>query len=380
MMPEQLLLTVFLASTAVYLLFLAILHKGLRMAQAPAHRHTGRPLFLSVIIPCRNEAATIERNIAGLLAQTYPTEQFEILYVDDNSSDNTADLIRPHVDGTHIRVIRLVKADGSGAGKKQALTKGIAEARGEIIVTSDADCSYPAGWLTTIAEHFTEEIGFLSSPVAFLSGSSIFSEIQSLEFAGLVLTGAALIGLQRPVICNGANVAYRKTLFEKNGGFADGAQLSSGDDELVMRKIHASGTHHVAFLYSAEAVVQTAPSPTIGEFFSQRIRWASKGRHYHPLFVFTVLIPVFVFFCMLCLFPVFLLCGYSYLAANIAAAFMVKAGLELGLLHRGKALLSLRLRFLIFLFAEIVHPWYIVAAAVMGTFGGFSWKGRDLSK
>lgn len=379
-MPEQPLLTVFLASAAVYLLFLAILHKGLRAVQLPLQPRSAKPEFISIIIPCRDESANIEKNIAGLLGQNYPTQEFEILYVDDNSSDTTAELISPHVDGVHIRIIRLVKADGTGAGKKQALMKGIAEARGEIIITTDADCTYPVDWLRTIANHFTDEIGFLSSPVAFLPGPSFFSEIQSLEFAGLVLTGAALIGLQKPVICNGANVAYRKSLFEKNGGFADGAQLSSGDDELVMRKISESGTHRVAFLYAAEAVVHTTPAATIGEFFSQRVRWASKGRHYHPLFVLTVLLPVFVFFCLLCLFPLFLLQGYYALAANVIAAFLVKAALECALLNKGKGLLSLKLRFLPFLFAEIAHPWYIVAATLTGTFGGFSWKGRELRK
>ena len=81
-------------------------------------------------------------------------------------------------------------------------------------------------------------------------------------------------------MCNGANLAYRRAAFEAVGGFADNAHVASGDDEFLLHKIHAAfpGTAH--FLADAAAIARTAAPDTVRGLLRQRVRWASKWRHY----------------------------------------------------------------------------------------------------
>jgi cellulose synthase/poly-beta-1,6-N-acetylglucosamine synthase-like glycosyltransferase len=321
----------------------------------------------------------IVANSKSLLAQSYPQEKFEVLYVDDHSTDGTDALLDTIADGGHIRPVRLSRTAGTGSGKKAAIQKGISEARGELIITSDADCLYPQNWLKTIAENFTAKTGFISAPVAFTEQKTLFGSLQALEFAGLVLTGAGLIGLHNPVICNGANIAYRKSLFKKLDGFSDSKSLSSGDDELVMRKIHQDSTHEIRFLFDAAATVRTAPAASLSAFFRQRARWASKGVHYKRPFVYFALAPIFLFFLMLILVPIHILFTGTFLLPVFLVILSAKAILEYSIISSGKEVLQLKTTLFPFLLAEVLHPVYIVLATVIGAFG-FTWKGRELKK
>ncbi len=71
-----------------------------------------------------------------------------------------------------------------------------------------------SNWLQSMVNCFSDDTGFVSGPVKFEKNNNFTNKLQELEFAGLILTGAGLIGLNRPAICNSANIAYRKRLIE----------------------------------------------------------------------------------------------------------------------------------------------------------------------
>ena len=102
---------------------------------------------ISVIIPARDEEKNIGQLLAALKSQTYPAELYEVIVVDDQSTDKTAEVVKSFAG---VKLISL-KEEGINSYKKKAIEKGIAAASGELIVTTDADCVPGPDWLKMIA-------------------------------------------------------------------------------------------------------------------------------------------------------------------------------------------------------------------------------------
>ncbi len=218
--------------------------------------------------------------------------------------------------------IRIMKLQGGAAGrgnKKYAVQFGIEKSLGDIIVTTDADCVHNKNWLRNIISCFDRDTAFVSGPVEFAKAPGIFSKIQNTEFGGLVLAGAGLIGSGWPLICNGANIAYRKKVFNEVGGLEDNLHLASGDDEFLMQKIARETKYKIRFCPEREAVVLTEPSNTLKSFYNQRKRWASKSLYYNDAGLKVRLILIFLFYAGLIIQTIMLLSGFSYIAFTFFA-------------------------------------------------------------
>src|SRR5690606_23437866 len=220
---------------------------------------------------------------------------------------------------------------------------------------------------------------FVSGPVRYRSGGGLFPRLQALEFLGLVAVGAGAIGAGRPTICNGANVAYRKDVFEALGGFSGIDHLTSGDDELLMQRIHDQTPHRVRFCAAPEAVVETDPAPSLAAFYGQRRRWASKGAHYPNKRLVALFVAIYLFYAGL-LGGALLLPFFPAFALWLGAAFALKVVPEAALLwpaarHFGQARLMG-----LFLPEQVLHVPYIVVLAAAGALGNYEWKGRRVSR
>ena len=184
----------------------------------------GKPTTgFSVLIPARNE----ERNIIGCLEsvcnQHYPPELFQIIAIDDCSTDKTWDLLQHFDPGEKlVNSTRLAEVeDGEfSAYKKRAIEMGIAMSHNNVIVTTDADCKHPLAWLKTIASFYEEKrSAFIAAPVALQNDSSVLQIFQALDF--LVLQGITGASVQKKMhsMCNGANLVYEKKAFNDVQGF-----------------------------------------------------------------------------------------------------------------------------------------------------------------
>ncbi len=381
---------VLLGSGLLYALTLGAFAVGLRGVTRQRETRDASP-FVTVIVPARDEAAGITRCLEAILANDY--DRFEVVVVDDLSTDATPDLVR--------RVMARVKAavpaggeeegeellrllsmpenvDRPQAHKKRALEKGIAAARGEIILTTDADCIVPAGWIRAMAATFDDETALVSGPVLYPTGGPA-ADVLALEFLGLVAVGAGAIGIGRPNLCNGANVAYRRAVFEAVGGFGGIDHLTSGDDELLMQKIAYTTPWHVRFCPDPRAAVLTDAPDGAAAFVEQRRRWASKGAHYQHPAVTAVVATVYAFYLAL-LGGVLALPFAPGLWPWVLAGFGLKAVPEVALLgamcrHVGRGRLMAY-----FLPAQLLHLPYIVAMGAAGVLGGYTWKGRRVNR
>ncbi len=230
---------------------------------------------VTVLIPVRNEEAGIVDCLQALSAQDYPNSRFQILLIDDHSTDGTVEMARGF---ENVEIIRLPKEI---TGKKRALQAGIDRAKGRIILTIDGDCIVGRSWLKMMAGELDQGWnGLLTGPVWMTPTSGSFVEkYQEMEQAALnVLTCAGLTsGLV--LNANGANLAYSKSLFQQLDPYLDNLNISSGDDVFFVQKVYRSGGK-IRYMADTNAMVFTEAESTFSGFVSQRIRWAGKTSGY----------------------------------------------------------------------------------------------------
>ncbi len=360
--------------------FLFTVYKGLNRLTRFPEKAESKKYFVSVIVPFRNEENEILNSLKSIENQNYDENFFEVIYVDDSSTDNSLKILRGNINRKNIKVIEHNDNSQSRAHKKKVIEHAIEKSQGEIIVTTDADCTHGNDWLTSMVNCFDEETGFVSGPVEFLPGESFFEKLQALEFAGLIITGAGLIGAGRPAICNAANLAFRKSAFYDVGGYSGNLNLSSGDDEFLMQKIHADTNYKVKFCADKRAKVFTKPAPDLTGFYQQRKRWASKGLFYKNKKLVISLILIFLFYFGLFLFPLFAMLMNGKFWLLFAAGFVLKIVTEFIVMNKGIKILYNTKMLKYFPAAEIFHIPYIVIASLSGLKGNFEWKGRELSR
>ncbi|HSI90294.1 MAG TPA: glycosyltransferase [Adhaeribacter sp.] len=333
---------------------------------------------LSVLIPVRNEALNITNLLSDLAAQHYPKQLMEVLVIDDDSEDETAQLVQDHARNSELNIRLLSLENGRGKGKKSAIGLGLEQATGQLIVQTDGDCRVKPCWLALL-EHQYQSTGakFISGPVCLQDNDRFFGKLQVVEFASLIGTGAAAIAMGKPNMCNGANLAYEKAAFYHVGGFSGNEHLASGDDEFLMHKIWKQFPGKVSFLKNSGATVFTPAAATVRQFLGQRVRWASKWRFYKNVAPQLVALLVFSV-------NAGLLIGLgAWLAGKTGTIhfwilWLAKSGIDfvfLGLVLR----FFRRTRFLFYsLPLQLVYAPYVVYCALAGLTGNYRWKGRNL--
>jgi cellulose synthase/poly-beta-1,6-N-acetylglucosamine synthase-like glycosyltransferase len=337
---------------------------------------------ITVIIPARNEESNIARCLQAVLGQDYPADLFEIIVVDDHSTDGTVSIVQSFSQ-PNVRCILLKDfvTDSINSYKKKAIEVAIAQSTGHLIVTTDADCFMGIEWLQTIAVFYQQyHPACIAAPVS-ISCSNRFIEIfQALDFMTLQgITGAA-VHKKMHSMCNGANFVYEKIAYYEVGGFAGIDEIASGDDMLLMQKIYNRYPDRVSFLKSKEAIVTTQPISTWKGFLNQRVRWASKADKYDDKRIFGVLLLVYFFNLLLLLLPI-IATAISQVAVVIIFWFsllILKTIVEFLFLFPMAKFFSKQQILWWFPLAQPLHILYTVIAGWLGKFGKYSWKSRNV--
>ena len=330
---------------------------------------------VSIIIAMRNEENEIERLLKSLQSQIYPTNKLEFILVNDHSTDNTLKLLEQS-ELDNLQIIDLL--DGE-YGKKNAIKKAVEFANGEIILVSDADCSFIPYWTQTMVNYFADEkIKLISGPVAFYKQKGIFQSLQTLEFISLIGSGAGAIGSENAIFCNGANMAYRKDVFLEVNNF-ESDDISSGDDVFFLHSVKSKYPDSIAFANDENAIVTTNSAQTISGFINQRKRWTAKSSRYKDIAsVYTSYLVLFVNLAMVFLFA---MCFFSKENLQFLILFyFVKFIADLAFLYpvlrffKRKDLIKLILPF------ELFYSFYIVLIVLLSFSNKFEWKDRTHSR
>ncbi|PZF74279.1 glycosyltransferase [Taibaiella soli] len=335
---------------------------------------------ISIIIPARNEAQNIGACIDAILAQHYPEDLFEVIVVDDHSTDNTAAIVNGYV-RSNIKCIALADYLANGevvnAFKKKALAAGISVSTGELIVTTDADCTASKEWLRYIAALYqTEKPVMIVAPVDFTNDRSVLQLFQSLDFMSMQGITVASNRLKLGNMCNGANLAFTRAAFNAVNGYEGTEHLASGDDYLLMMKMQDRFPERIDTLKAQQAIVRTAPQTTWNGFLQQRIRWASKSGKYNDkrltialvmVYLLNVAMLVLLFFC----------CNKLWLTVLLPMYF-VKTIVEIYYLIPVSRFFMKTRQLVIFPFLQPLHVLYISLAGFLGIVGVYKWKDRKL--
>jgi len=338
----------------------------------------GKVLFF-ILVAARNEAATLPHLLHDLGQQTLPTAQFEVILVDDHSTDATAAVAQSAETQFPLHLIQLAQQPGAPTGKKAALQAALAIARAPWVVCTDADCRVGPDWLRSYAQLIQREptTRFISGPVLLTGPDTTLHRLMGLEFAGLVGVGGACIRAGFPTMCNGANLAYRHDSFAAVQGFAGNEHLASGDDEFLLHKLHAAYPGSIRFLAEASAVVRTAAPPTLVALLRQRVRWASKWRHYHAPAPQRLAVLVLLANVSLAAGPVLWL-RQPGLGLWVGAAWALKLGGDVWFLSPVVRLLGRRRWLRMVPLLQLAYAPYALGVGLLGLRGGYQWKGRQV--
>ena len=342
----------------------------------------GQPFF-SIIIPARDEEDNIAACLRSVLQQQYPAALFEVIVINDHSSDQTETIILSlQQEYSNLRLINLadhLQGKQLNAYKKKAIELAIAQSNGTWIVTTDADCMVTPYWLKTTDAFIGETHPvFVAAPVMFTHDPSFLSVFQLLDFISLQGITAASVSAGYHTMCNGANIAYRKDAFYEVGQFKGIDQLASGDDMLLMYKIKQKYPGKLGYLHCREAIVTTAPMPGWKTFFNQRIRWASKADQYQDKTIFRVLALVYAVnaaLLVLLLASPFINNGFCCWLVLIILKTLVELSFMIPVARFYNRTGALPW----FLLMQPFHILYTVVAGWLGKFGTYQWKGRKVS-
>lgn len=361
--------------TLIYLIVVAGFIRGWHKLIPFQYQQTTVGTAVSIIIAARNEGESIHRTIEALLAQDYNKGLTEIIFIDDHSTDNTAEVISSYA-AQGVKLISLKEERALNSYKKKAIQTAIGESTGTLIITTDADCRMGTAWLKTIIAFYEEhQYKMISSPVAYDEEKSFFERSQSLEFLYLIGLGASTIGNNQPSTCNGANLAYEKEAFYEVGGFQGIDDLASGDDELLLHKIAARYDNKIGFLKNRDAIVYTHAKPNLGEFIQQRKRWASKSTRYKnkSIIVLGVFIWGFNLSILLNLITAIFLPAYVQI---LLVQLVLKVIIEFIFLVDVTAFAKRKGLLILLPLLTIFHVLYIIYIGVAGNSGKYNWKGR----
>lgn len=323
-------------------------------------------IFVSVIVACRNEERNLPFLLSDIAGQNYNPDNYELIIVDDNSSDSTFETASGYNGMRNLKVLR-----NKEQGKKKAVRRGIEESSGTLILTTDADSRIGKDWIkTTVSFQARNNPQMIISPVKLENRRGFLFRFQELDFLSLQGITAGTAAMGNPVMCNGANLAFLKDTYNK---YAENLhdELVSGDDVFLLHNIKREHEKRILWLESYDATVITRASENLISFLNQRARWISKAGHYNDSYTKLLGIVTFVTICFQAFLTVAVFFKPFFLTV-LVSAILIKSIPDFIILrntirrYKGKRVLKW------FFPSQIVYPFYVLAVVFLS----FRHKGR----
>jgi cellulose synthase/poly-beta-1,6-N-acetylglucosamine synthase-like glycosyltransferase len=365
---------------AIYVVFIAQLIYGFNKVKTFERTEVKPKTSFSIIVPFRNEAKNLPKLLKSISKLKYPKELFEIILVDDFSSDTSERICiqwrmaNGLIESTLLENLRL-----SNSPKKDAISRAVPILKHEWMVTTDADCVVSKDWLLTL-DNFIQQNNpeMVVGAVVYKTKNNWFHHFQQLDLMSLQGTTIGSFGIEKPFMCNGANFAYTKKFFQELGGFRGINSTASGDDVLLLQKAVAANSDKVLYLKNKEFIVKTKPVNDLFVLFMQRVRWASKTTSYKNVYAKSLAVVVLMMNLSLVLGFGFWVLGKIGIW-NLSFVFFIKYIIDYILLYKSNQYLN-KGKFLLPLASSLVYPVFSSLVGVYSLFGSFTWKQRRFSK
>jgi glycosyltransferase involved in cell wall biosynthesis len=327
----------------------------------------------SIIIPFRNEAENLPILLESLSKLNYPMELFEVILVDDFSEEKFK------VQSLKFKVSVINNVRVSNSPKKDAIVTAMQIVNTNWIITTDADCVVNKNWLLTL-DNFIQlhDVAMIAGAVTYDCDNLFLHHFQQLDLASLQGATIGSFGIKKGFMCNGANFAYTKSLFQELNGFHGNDGIASGDDVFLLQKAAEQFPEKVHYLKSQNSIVITKPLNDWKSLFYQRVRWASKASSYKSTFGKGLAVGVFAGNLSLVLAFILLLLGLlSFL--NILLFLTLKFSVDVILIYKSNQFLN-KDRMHYFILSSLLYPFFSTAIALYSLLGKYEWKGRKFTK
>ncbi|MEP3839005.1 MAG: glycosyltransferase [Algibacter sp.] len=279
---------------------------------------TPKSLAVSVIICAKNEAENLKTFLPSIINQDY--KNFEIVLINDASSDSTLDVIE-HFANSHniIKVVNVKSIEAFWGNKKYALTLGIKAAKNDYLLFTDADCKpVSKHWIQDMTAHFDNKKSIVLGYGAYTKiKKSFLNKLIRFETFITATTYFSFAKMGLPYMGVGRNLAYTKKAFFDANGFINHIKIRSGDDDLFINQIATS--QNTAISFNKDSFTESIPKTTFKNWFKQKRRHISTAKHYKMqhkvlltllyvssflfwLFGLVLLIPLFNWEIVICLF------------------------------------------------------------------------------
>ncbi|MDD5676017.1 MAG: glycosyltransferase [Chitinivibrionales bacterium] len=378
-MPDMIIITVSALFTIWYVGAVVFLFGGLGKLKPGNNKIKHK---FSIVIAAHNEENNIQACLQSVFAQSVGEDGYEVIVVDDRSTDKTAEFVQEMARSrANLSLHRISETPAGIAPKKHAVAQGVAAAKNEIIVLTDADCIVPPMWLDTIDKQFDDGVGLVQGITTYAYPPGMnrsFFGLQALDFLSHGITAAAAIGAGLPINSNANNLAFRKEAFNAVNGYGPLGAVVSGDDDLLLQRIAHTKKWRVRFMVDPAGAVQTAPTKTLRGIIEQRKRWGSKTIYYNKKQVM-LLGGIFGFYCLI-LANLFTGLFLPICFLLFGGMFAIKLFGEYLILLKGTALFNQKSLRPFIVPASFLQLWLVVGSVVLGMFGSFTWKGQHFRR
>jgi len=337
-----------------YFILLLKLYRSFRKIET-FDASTNPVIFVSVVVACRNEQNNLPALLNCIAHQNYPEYLFELIIVDDKSTDKTFQFAAEFAGISNILTLH-----NKGEGKKQALRTGIIASKGNLIITTDADCSMGKNWIRTIVSFYEmNRPDMIICPVQIKSVHGFFGKFQELEFMSLQGITAGSAHSENATMCNGSNLAFTREVYLSHSDDLHD-EINSGDDIFLLHSLKKENGSKILWLESYDALVTTNSPSTYSSFLKQRSRWISKGKAYKDRY--TILLGIATF--------IIIILQISYLIALMFFPDLIRVFLSVIILKSIPDFLILlnttgryckRKLMWWFLPAQLIYPFYVLS-------------------
>jgi biofilm PGA synthesis N-glycosyltransferase PgaC len=355
---------------AIYLGLIFHFLSGMRKVSTAVRAESSEDFTFTLIIPFRNEVNNIETLLHSL--QAFSKEaNLKITLVNDHSEDNGLQIAELHFREYGRGNITVLTLPEHISGKKAALDYGIEKSSGEIIIQSDADVTLPETWFRQIESIFTaSETDMLVLPVEYERGSNLFEAFQRIEFRALQAVTFGALGKEMPLMCNAANLAYRRSLYKEYRDSEYGRDADSGDDIFLLH-FAAEQSKNIKHLVSRSVLAKTKALPGINDWLAQRARWAGKTQNVEDHFYLLTAWVTLITNLMICLMLIVSIKHWFWM-------ILLKSATDYLLIKKYSRFLSLNVKPLLFMLFSVIYPPMTLLAGVMSMFHRPKWKDRPI--
>lgn len=266
------------AAIILFIIYISIFYQLTKTTKSSV---SNNELKISVVVAAKNEAENISNLISSLQKQRYSLDNFEIIIVDDNSSDSTFDLVKGF--STEHNNIKIIKAENKiYKGKRGALQIGIDNSEFDYILITDADCEPNKYFIKSYSNKFIENYDFVFGVSPIIQENSFTNRIACFDNLWVHILTFSFANIGLPYSAAARSFGFSKSSFNKLSGYKETLDTISGDDDLLLREA-VKNNLRIGTISNEDAFVYTRAKKSLSEFIIQKSRHTSTSSYYSIL-------------------------------------------------------------------------------------------------